>query len=140
MTSPSPGMKSPASTSTTSPLRRQAGTTSCRRSRRPAVLEPSFLAGDRRAGLAQRFGLGLAAPLGHRLGEVGEEHREPQPERDGEDEAGGRLAVAERAPGRTAPSSACCRPTTTNITGFFARSNARVELAQGRRLGLPGSG
>ena len=33
-------------------------------------------------GLAQRVGLGLAAALGHGLGEVGEEHREPEPERD----------------------------------------------------------
>ena len=34
--------------------------------------------GDRRrARRAQRLGLGLAAPLGHRLGEVGEEDREP---------------------------------------------------------------
>ena len=30
---------------------------------------------------AQRRGLGLAAALGHRLGEVGEEHGEPQPQR-----------------------------------------------------------
>ena len=30
----------------------------------------------------QRLGLGLAAPLRHRLGEVREQHREPQPERD----------------------------------------------------------
>src|SRR5215469_1805107 len=60
ITSPSAGTKSPASTSTTSPLRR----------------------------------LGLAAPLGHRLREVGEEHGEPEPKRDTEDEAGRRLAVA----------------------------------------------
>ena len=33
-------------------------------------------------GLAQRVGLGLAAALGHGLGKVGEQHREPQPERD----------------------------------------------------------
>ena len=38
-------------------------------------------------GLAQRVGLGLAAALGHGLGKVGEEHREPQPERDLEVEA-----------------------------------------------------
>ena len=34
------------------------------------------------AGRAQRVGLGLAAPLGDRLGEVGEEHGEPQERRD----------------------------------------------------------
>ena len=33
------------------------------------------------AGLAQRVGLRLAAPFGHRLGEVGEQHGEPQPRR-----------------------------------------------------------
>ena len=33
-------------------------------------------------GLAQRVGLRLAAALGHGLGKVGEQHREPQPERD----------------------------------------------------------
>ena len=32
-------------------------------------------------GLAQRGGLRLAAAFGHRLGEVGEDHREPEPER-----------------------------------------------------------
>ena len=32
-----------------------------------------------RARLAQRVGLRLAAPLGHRLGEVGEQHGEPEP-------------------------------------------------------------
>ena len=38
--------------------------------------------GDRLgARLAQRVGLGLAAAFGHRLGEVGEQHREPQPQR-----------------------------------------------------------
>ena len=39
------------------------------------------------ARLAQRRRLRLAAPLGDRLGEVGEEHGEPQPQRDLEDEA-----------------------------------------------------
>ncbi len=44
--------------------------------------------GDRlAAGLAQRRGLGLAAALGHRLGEVREQHRGPQEQRhqEGED-------------------------------------------------------
>ena len=36
--------------------------------------------------LAQRVGLGLAAAFGHRLGEVGEQHREPQPRRNEADE------------------------------------------------------
>ena len=48
--------------------------------------------GDRLgAGLAQGVGLGLAPALGHRLGEVGEEHGEPQPE--------GHLAGEERPAG-----------------------------------------
>ena len=41
-------------------------------------------------GLAQRVGLGLAAALGHGLGKVGKQHREPQPERDLQVEAEGR--------------------------------------------------
>jgi hypothetical protein len=42
---------------------------------------------------AQRVGLRLAAPLGHRLGEVREDDGEPEPQRDGQDEPGRRLAV-----------------------------------------------
>ena len=34
------------------------------------------------AGPAQILGLGLAPPLGHRLGEIGEDHGEPEPEDD----------------------------------------------------------
>src|SRR6202163_3811680 len=71
-TSPSPGIMSPATISPTSP--------------RPAADD----AVRRRLGLGppQGVGLRLAAPLGHRLGEVGEQHREPEPERhlDGEPE------------------------------------------------------
>jgi hypothetical protein len=40
--------------------------------------------------LPQRVGLRLAAPLGHRLGEIGEEHREPQPR----DELHGELHIS----------------------------------------------
>ena len=36
----------------------------------------------RAARLTQRVGLSLAATLGHRFGEVREDHREPQPDRD----------------------------------------------------------
>src|SRR5262249_28163203 len=43
---------------------------------------------------AQLVGLGGATALRHRLGEVREQDREPQPEADGEDEARRRLSVA----------------------------------------------
>ena len=46
-------------------------------------------------GLAQGIGLGLAAALGHGLGKVGEQHREPQPERDLQVEAEGLAVMAE---------------------------------------------
>ena len=53
------------------------------------------------AGLAQRVGLGLAAALGHRLGEVGEQHREPQPHGDEPGEHVLRRAGRRRGRGRT---------------------------------------
>ena len=43
------------------------------------------------AGALQAFGAGPAAAFGHRLGEGGEQHGQPQPGGDGEGE-GGRLA------------------------------------------------
>ena len=70
------GMNSPACTMTTSPLRRLAAGTFSIRS--PADQPVRDGLGPR---LAQRVGLRLAAALGHRLGEVGEQHREPEPER-----------------------------------------------------------
>ena len=70
-------------------------------------------------GLAQRIGLRLAAPLGHRLREVGEEHRQPEPERDLQLEAErwhrrSRASRTRRSVVRTLPIS------TTNITGLRA--------------------
>ena len=44
----------------------------------------------------QRVGLGLAAALGQRLGEVREDDREPEPDRDREGEPGRLVAAAER--------------------------------------------
>ena len=84
ITSPSDGMMSPASTSTTSPtFRLGAGD--------ELVVRP-VRAGEQlglRLGARppQRVGLRLAAPLGDRLGEIGEQHREPEPEDDLEREA-----------------------------------------------------
>ena len=100
MTSPSSGIVSPASTSTTSPLRSAAAATADATARRAAARSASWRRSfcvmprsDRR--------LRLAAAFGHRLGEVREQHREPEPERDREDEAGRRLARGRRAPGST---------------------------------------
>ena len=63
------------------------------------VLEPAAVespVGDRRrARGAQRVRLRLAAALGDRLGEVREQHRQPEPERDRADEPE-RLGVAAR--------------------------------------------
>ena len=91
--SPSHGMTSPASTRTRSPLRSVAAETSRRRRVAPRLGE--LLRRRVLARLAERVGLRLAAALGHRLGEVREEHREPEPERDGEDERRRRLALAD---------------------------------------------
>ncbi len=94
--SPSAGMSSPASTKHDVALAQLRTTTRHELARRSAVGrasaargEPRALRGDVLARLAQRVGLRLAAALGHRLGEVGEEHGEPEPERDREDEPGG---------------------------------------------------
>ncbi len=75
-TSPSPGISSPGVTTHRSP------TCSC--GGRHLDDRPVGLADDGhglRAGPAQGVGLGLAPPFGHRLGEVGEQHGEPQPHR-----------------------------------------------------------
>ena len=87
ITVPSPGISSPASTTTTSPRRSSRGRPS---RRRRAGARPS------RAHRAQRGGLRLAAALGQRLGQVAEDHRQPQPDRDGEGEPGRLVAAAER--------------------------------------------
>ncbi len=84
ITSPSDGMVSPASTSTTSPTFRLVPET------RPIVLCSGVgqqLGLRLRALLAQRIGLRLAAPFGNRLGKIGEQHGDPQPDDDLEGEA-----------------------------------------------------
>ena len=62
-----------------------------------------------RAGLAQRRRLRLAAPLGHRLGEVREQHREPQERGDRGRRTRSRRPSSRRGRGRTGSSSARCR-------------------------------
>ena len=117
ITVPSPGMTSPASTTTTSPRRSSfAG----------FVAAVAQLRDGLRAHRAQRVGLCLAAALGDRLGEVAEEHGEPQPDRDREREPRRVPAAARRVPAEgltiqisvvsTAPTS------TTNMTGLRAMS------------------
>ena len=87
ITVPSPGIVSPASTTTTSP----------RRSSEAGFSPPSREAGDGLgAHRAQRVGLRLAPALGQRLGEVGEDDGEPEPDADREGEPGGLVAAAQR--------------------------------------------
>ncbi len=82
---------------------------------------------------AQRVGLRLAAPLGQRLGEVGEDDGQPEPGRDREGKPG---RVASRRRAAAPPKSWISQPTvanaaptsTTNITGL-RELVARVELA-----------
>ena len=77
ITVPSPGITSPASTTTRSPRGSSDAATLA------AVGQPRGGLGAHRA---QRGGLGAAAALGQRLGEVGEDDRQPQPDRDREGE------------------------------------------------------
>ena len=132
MTSPSPGMKSPASTSTTSPLRRLRRRRPSSTSRRVAARASFFATVSLRA-LLSDVGLRLAAALGHRLGEVGEQHREPQPERNREDEAGGRLALADERLDATGSSSGCCRRRRRTSPGCATGARRRVSAERSRR-------
>ena len=99
MISPSDGIISPADTTTTS------STVSCDEGTSSIAAVRQAPVGHRLGpGLAQRRGLRLAAALGHRLGEVGEQHGEPQP---GGDEAGEEVLLAgrrRRGRGRTGSS------------------------------------
>ena len=87
ITVPSPGISSPASTTTTSPRCELGGGLLA------AVAQARDGLGAHRA---QSGRLRLAAALGERLGQVGEHHRQPQPDRHGEGEPGGLVAAAER--------------------------------------------
>ena len=81
-TSPSPGMTWPASTTTmVALLQQRRGDLLLGTPVAPGV-QPVETAGHGVGlGPAQGVGLRLAAPLGDRLGEVGEQHGQPQPER-----------------------------------------------------------
>ncbi len=88
-TSPSPGMTSPAVTTQRSPTRSCDRRHLLDRRRRGRRTRADGLA----ARLAQRRRLRLAAALGHRLGEVGEQHGEPE---ERHDEAGEHVLLVRR--------------------------------------------
>ncbi len=79
-TSPSPGMTWPATTTTRSPGRRSAAGTS-----RPSSMTATAVVLALRSDAA----CALAAALGDGLGDVGEQHGQPQPDRDRPAEHGG---------------------------------------------------
>ena len=110
MTSPSPGMMSPASTSTTSPLRSVApGRVSLGgrvRRARPA----SWPARSRARALRSASAWALPRPSAIASAKLAKSTVNHSHERDRQDEPGRRLAAARAAPGRTARSSARCRP------------------------------
>ena len=87
ITVPSPGISSPASTTTTSPR------TSSDARLLAAVAQ---LRGGLGAHRPQRRRLGPPATLRERLGQVGEDDGQPQPDRDREREPGGLVAAAQR--------------------------------------------
>ena len=127
--SPSAGITSPASQTTRSPARRSGAG--------PRLLDVAGAeeARDRRrAGLAQALGLGLAAALGERLGEVREEHGQPEPDRDLELERD--VACALRRCRR-----ASCPVTSTETTHDredhgIAQQRARDRACERRRAAL----
>ena len=99
MMSPSPGIDSPADTTTMSPSRRSPDETSLDRGAlgcgiRHLVVPRDEVRDRRRARLPQRVGLRLAAALGHRLREVREDHGEPEPDGDGPGERARHLGAA----------------------------------------------
>ena len=104
------------------------------RTQRRAARPSSFLRRRPRASTARSAAAcALLRAFGDRLGEVGEQHREPQPQRDREDEAGRRFAVAVPAPGRTGTWSGCCRrrPRTSPdcATGAAAAAWTNVSIS-----------
>ena len=123
-------MRSPASTSTMSPLRSCADGT-VRHSAASRCGPCELLRRYVLRVAAQRVGLRFAASFGERFGEVREQHGEPQPQRDREDEARPAPRPARAAPGSTATSSAGCRRTRRTspgcATGARVRASRSVE-------------
>ena len=116
ITSPSPGMMSPASTSTKSPARRSSAETALIALALLSDRE-SFLAFVSYAAAAQGIRLRLAAAFRHRFGEIGEQHGEPQPEDDLEGEAVPARCCTRSRTSRTVVSAVTI--SSTNITGFL---------------------
>ena len=82
-TSPSPGITSPTSHTTRSPTFELSG-----RHGLPGVVGKQPTGGQRVPARSQGRGLGLAPPFGDRVGQVGEQHGQPQPDRHGDHETG----------------------------------------------------
>ena len=111
MTSPSAGMTSPASQTTRSPF--------CKIGRGNFFF--AAVAQAARHGVLARFAqacrLGFAAAFGHRFGKIGEQHREPEPDRELRDEA------AQAGSAVKMPTVVSAAPTmVTNMTGFLTIS------------------
>ncbi len=132
ITVPSPGISSPALTTTTSPLMQLGG--GLRRCRRAAARR-SRVRIERK-----RVGLGAAATLGERLGEVREHDRQPQPDGD-RDRVPGRLSAGQEMaaehlddPDRRADRGAELDHEHHRV----AHLDARVELDEAVDQGMPG--
>ena len=133
ITSPSAGMSSPASTSTRSPRAQQAGGHVSRRRRR-ARASASLWASTSLRALRRRVGLGPAPALGQGLGEVGEDDREPQQQRDGQGEARRDPSLMPASDSKNSTRVSRAPTHTTNITGLRTctrGSSLRNEFGHG---------
>ncbi len=137
ITSPSPGMKSPASTSTTSPLPQLARGRSVYDLRVAASsARASFLAMMSRRGLRSASACALPRPSAIASAKLAKSTVNHSHSEIAQDEPGGRLALAAQRLDARARWSACCRPTTTNITGLLTwsrGSSLRNESTTARR-------
>ncbi len=130
MISPSAGITSPATTTTTSPLRRDSAGTAIE-----GAVGPALVGHGLGPGLAQGGRLGLAPAFGHGLGKVGEEHREPEPQGDLQEKKPGRRRA--RAYREAWPWSPPRPPWPRTSPGS---SPSGGDRASGRNPRWPGSG
>ena len=131
ITSPSAGMTSPASTSTTSPLRRSSPTRPVERRAVLRLVRASWPTVSR-CSLRSVSACALPRPSAIASAKLANSTVNHSQSAIGEDEAGRRFALRRAAPGPTAPSSAMLPTSTTNITGL-RNWCARVELLERRR-------